>query len=302
MEWLHQLLQVQSQSWFFYHKEYLRQKWKAPGVNRYAVLQEWFLEFPALREKIQQPISVPTCKSWAAEYHWILYGADDYPKCFYAMMDAPLILTVIGQKPWLQSPCLSVVGSRKPTADSLKWIDQELGAFVAQQKVVIVSGGAFGVDQAAHALALRKKNPTIAILPSGLGTIYPEVFKDWTQAIVDVGGSLISEYPLQQRMAKGFFHHRNRLIAQMGVATLVVQAALKSGTLMTGHLAAEAGRPLWVLPGHPLQSAYHGNLKLLQEGATLVTGAEDLSLFFQVENWPLRIEGAYVGQNISLLN
>ncbi len=302
MEWLHQLLRVQNQSWFFYHKEYFRQKWKVSGVDRYAILEEWFLEFPALREKIQGPISAPFYDSCADEFHWILYGADDYPECFYAMMDAPLIVTVIGEKCWLQRPCLSVVGSRKPTADSLKWIDQELGAFVTEQKVVIVSGGAFGVDQAAHALSLRKKNPTVAILPSGLGTIYPEVFKNWTQSIVEAGGSLISEYPLQQRMAKGFFHHRNRLIAQMGVATLVVQAALKSGTLMTGHLAAEAGRPLWVLPGHPLQSVYHGNLKLLQEGATLVTGAEDLSLFFQVENWPPRTEVAYVGENMRLLN
>ena len=298
MEWLHQLLRVQNQSWFYDHKEYFRQKWKVSGVDRYAVLQEWFLEFPALREKIQSPIS----ESCGHEFHWILYGADDYPTCFYAMMDAPLILTVIGHKPWMQNPCLSVVGSRKPTVDSLKWIDQELGIFVAQEKPVIVSGGAFGVDQAAHALALRKKNPTMAVLPSGLGAIYPEVFKDWTNAIVETGGSLISEYPLQQRMAKGFFHHRNRLIAHIGVATLVVQAALKSGTLMTGHLAAEAGRPLWVLPGHPLQSAYLGNLKLLQEGATLVTSAEDLSIFFQVEIGPLNTHRAYIVENKTFLN
>ncbi len=298
MEWLHQLLRVQNQSWFYYHKEYFRQKWKVPGVDRYAVLQEWFLEFPALREKIQSPIS----EGCGHEFHWILYGADDYPNCFYAMMDAPLILTVIGHKPWMQNPCLSVVGSRKPTADSLKWMDQELGAFVAQEKPVITSGGAFGIDQAAHALALRKKNPTMAILPSGLGAIYPEVFKDWTNTIVETGGSLISEYPLQQKMAKGFFHHRNRLIAHIGVATLVVQAALKSGTLMTGHLAAEAGRPLWVLPGHPLQSAYLGNLKLLQEGASLVTSAEDLSIFFQVEIGPLNTQRAYVVENKIFLN
>ena len=298
MEWLHQLLRVQNQSWFFCHKEYFRQKWKAFGVDRYQVFQDWLTEFPQLREKIEISIS----ESCSHPFQWILFGCEDYPESFYCMMDPPLILTVVGDKPWLQAPCLSVVGSRKPTSDSLKWIDQELGDFVSQQPLVLVSGGALGVDQAVHSLALRKKIPTVVFLPSGLGPIYPETLKDWIRAIIDGGGSLISEYPLQQRMAKGFFHHRNRLIAQMGVTTLVIQAAAKSGTIMTGHLAAEAGRPLWVLPGHPLHSAYHGNLKLLQEGATLVTGAQDLSLFFQVEILNFQRQGAYVGTNLNFLN
>ncbi len=298
MEWLHQLLRVQNQSWFFYHKEYFRQKWRVPTVDRGVTFQDWLLEFPSLKEKIQ----TVTLHEGENLIDWVLYGTEDYPESFYAMIDAPLILTVMGGKPWRQNPCLSVVGSRKPTGDSLRWMDQELGEFVRRQPLVIVSGGAFGVDQAVHSLALRKKIPTVAILPSGLGAIYPEVFRDWTRAIIETGGSLISEYPLQQRMVKGFFHHRNRLIAQMGVATLVIQAAEKSGTLMTGHLAAEAGRPLWVLPGHPLQSAYLGNLKLLQEGATLVTSAEDLSLFFQVEVLTSSTCGAYVGHNPLLIN
>lgn len=279
MEWLHQILRVQNQSWFFNHKEYFRQRWKMAEADRYQVFQDWLLEFPELKERVETP-SLETC---TVSFHWILYGSEDYPASFYLMMDAPLILTVLGERPWTQSPSFSVVGSRKPTRESLQWIHQELGDFVTQQPLVLVSGGAFGVDQAVHALGLRKKIPTVAFLPSGLGRIYPEALRDWIRPIVDGGGSLISEYPLQQSMRKGLFHHRNRLIAQLGIATLVIQAADKSGTMMTGHLAAEAGRPLWVLPGHPLLPAYRGNLKLLQEGATLITGAEDLSLFFNVE-------------------
>ncbi len=299
MEWLHQLLRIQNLSWFFYHKEYFRQKWKMNLIDRHQVYQEWLLEFPELRQKVEVPIFNENCEF---SFRWILYGSEDYPKNFYTMMDAPLILTVIGKAPWALGASFSVVGSRKPTQDSLKWIQQELGDFVDRQDVVLVSGGAIGVDQAVHALALRKKIPTVAFLPSGLGQIYPAMLKDWVQAIVDGGGSLVSEYPLQQNMKKGFFHHRNRLIAQLGVATLVIQAAIKSGTMMTGHLAAEAGRPLWVLPGHPLQNSYLGNLKLLQEGATLVTSAEDLSLFFQAETLSLSFGVAYIEQNVKILN
>ena len=303
MEWLHQLLKIQNQSWFFYHKEYFRQQWKIPGVDRYEIFKQWLLDFPELQEKVR----LENFKDSAAglcdfSFSWILYGTEDYPDCFYAMMDAPLLLTVIGEKPWRSRPGFSVVGSRKPTSDSLKWIQQELGDFVSNEAVNLVSGGAFGVDQAVHALAIRKKIPTVVFLPSGLGDIYPSALNDWVRPILAGGGCLISEYSVQQRMIKGFFHHRNRLIAQMGVATLVIQAAVKSGSLMTGHLAAEAGRPLWVLPGHPLQSAYHGNLKLLQEGATLVTSAYDLSLFFKVEALSLKPDSGYLEQNLLLLN
>jgi DNA processing protein len=292
MEWTEQLQNLQIRSWFYPHKEFFREQWRDPMADRQEIFLRWQNAFPEVLARLQKLINeVPAVRSDTVSDRYpirsVLFGTDEYPKSFYTMMDPPLILSVMGEAAWMSRPCLSVVGSRKPTRDSLLWIDQELSALVSVDKVTLVSGGAYGIDQAIHALAIRKKIPTIAFLPSGLGQVYPADFLAWAPRIIDSGGCLVSEYPRHQKMEKFCFHHRNRLIAQMGVATLIVQAAERSGTIMTGHLAAEAGKPLWVVPGHPTIPAYRGGLKLLQEGATLVVGADDLSLFLRVETGSL---------------
>lgn len=254
-------------------------------------------QFPELGGRLEFPLCLPRSSS---SFDWILYGQKNYPKCFYEMADPPLILTVLGSPCWAQEACLSIVGSREPSAESLQWMDQEVGAFLEQKKIIIVSGGARGVDQAAHSLAVRKGVPTVVILPSGLSEIYPSLLKSWIPRIVDQGGCLISEYPLNQRVEKYLFHHRNRLIAQMGLATLVVQASDKSGSIMTGHLAAEAGRPLWVVPAHPLRTGFRGNLSLLREGAAMVCDAQDMSSLFEVEEIALNNKAAYLAQRFHM--
>ena len=215
---------------------------------------------------------------------FVVYGEELYPAMCYRMSDPPLTLSYIGAPAWLNDRTLSVVGSREPAADSLLWMEKELAAFCEQVKPCIVSGGARGVDQKAHSVALRKGCSTIVVLPSGLGEIYPSSLREWMHLVTEQGGCFVSEYDYQQRMHKHLFHHRNRLIAALGQASLLVEARRRSGTLITASQAVQLGRSVWVVPGHPLDPHFLGGLDLLLDGAQMVRDAQDLFMFFGEEN------------------
>lgn len=215
---------------------------------------------------------------------FVVYGEVLYPSMCYRMSDPPLTLSYIGAPAWLNERTLSVVGSREPAADSLLWMEKELAAFCDQVKPCIVSGGARGVDQKAHSVALRKGCTTVIVLPSGLGEIYPSSLREWVSLVTEQGGCFLSEYDHQQRMHKHLFHHRNRLIAALGQASLLVEARRRSGTLITASQALQLGRPVWVVPGHPLDPHFLGGLDLLLDGAQMVRDAQDLFMFFGAEN------------------
>lgn len=225
-------------------------------------------------------------------YQFCCYGDEFYPRDFYLMLDPPLTLSFLGSPTWLLGNSLAVVGSREPRAESLSWIEEELGEFVKAHRVHIVSGGARGIDQAAHALALRHHLPTCFVLPSGLGNIYPSHLSDWIKPVLASGGSFLSEYDFEQPMRKHLFHHRNRLIAALGKALLLVEAKRRSGSLISAQAAAQIGRALFVVPGHPFDKNFSGNLDLLANGATLVRDAQDLGLLFGAE---LEIEEMHHG-------
>jgi DNA processing protein len=298
MDDLHRLLEIQNKSSFFKYKDYFCRQLKS-GTSVSETIKKACEEFPELVEEFETPLR-PLSEN--LKFTWLIYGSPHYPSCFYGMPDPPLILTMLGNPCWEEGEAISVVGSREPLSESLEWIEEELGAFAEFCKPVLVSGGARGVDQAVHALAIKKGLPTVAFLPSGLSEIYPSQFRSWVPHIIRNGGCVISEYPLGMRVQRALFHHRNRLIAQMGKATVIVQAAEKSGSIMTGHLAAEAGKPTWVVPAHPLRRAFLGNLKLLREGATMVCSAEDLSLFFKVETYSLNEDSAPIAKQMTFIN
>lgn len=223
----------------------------------------------------------------AQGFHLLTPSHPDYPESFRRSIDPPLTLTVRGNLQTLSLPGLAVVGTREPTMDSLHWMESELGAFCREQRVPIFSGGARGIDQKAHSVALRHGSATVVFLPSGIENAYPADIVKWFKPILEGGGAIVSEYPAREVMRKAHFHQRNRLIAAAGVATLVVEAKIRSGTLITAMRAAEIGRPLLALPGHPLNPHFGGNLQLLAEGATMVRQSEDLTLFWQAEKMTL---------------
>lgn len=217
------------------------------------------------------------------QVHLVCYGEALFPQQCYLMADPPLTLSFLGSPSWLTEKTLSVVGSREPTFDSIQWMEKEFAPFCEKERPCIISGGARGVDQKSHSIALRKDSTTVVVLPSGLGAMYPDSLKEWISAVLNAGGCFLSEYAYDQVMHKHLFHHRNRLIAALGKATLLVEARKRSGTLITAHQAVQLGRPVWVVPGHPQDPHFSGSLELLVEGALLIRDAQDLSMNFSSE-------------------
>jgi DNA processing protein len=206
------------------------------------------------------------------------------------MEDPPLTLSFLGHASWREEKNLSVVGSREPCFESTQWMEKEFSEFCEKSKTSIISGGARGIDQKAHAIALRHHLSTVVVLPSGLASMYPDSLREWVSPILDKGGCFLSEYSYEQKMHKHLFHHRNRLIAALGKATLLIEARRRSGTLITAHQALQLGRPVWVVPGHPLDVHFGGSLDLLTEGAALVRDAEDLFMYFKSELAPVNVQ------------
>ncbi len=172
---------------------------------------------------------------------------------------------------------LAVVGSRKATAYGRQCVDKLLTP-VVKAGVPLVSGLAYGIDAAAHQLSVKYKQPTIAVLGSGVDdeSIYPKVNIKLVHAIIEHGGAVISEYEPGTAPFLGHFPARNRIIAGLTVATLVVQAAQRSGSLITARLALESGRDVWAVPGAINDIVAAGTNDLIKQGATPVTTPNDL--------------------------
>jgi DNA processing protein len=273
-------------------QQQLRLCLRRPGMDEDELLRRVREYLPTLmdflktqRHEYQKQIYEKRCHQRKG-HRFVAFGEELYPQGFYLMPDPPLVLSYRGEPAWHGRASLAVVGSREAREESLIWMEKELSVFLRDHPVPIVSGGARGVDQKAHALAIRCDLPTIVVLPSGLGQLYPASLREWQAPVLKAGGCFLSEYPHEQPMRKFFFHHRNRLIAALGTAALIVEARQRSGTLLTAQQAAQWGRPVWVVPGHPQDTHFSGSLNLLSEGATLVRDAQDLSLFFAAETGP----------------
>lgn len=206
-----------------------------------------------------------------------------YPTSFLQMPGAPILISFLGHPAWVHGRSIAVVGSRDASSLSNLWMEEYFSEFLQLEKAVVVSGGARGIDQMAHRLALRQQSPTIIALPSGLGAIYPSSLSTWLTSVVDGGGCFMSEYAFGQSMQKYYFHDRNRLIAGLGVMTLLIEARRRSGSLLTAQKTLQLGKNVLVVPGHPSEGSHLGNLDLLAEGATAVRDAQDLCMYFRGE-------------------
>ena len=231
----------------------------------------------SLNSKLCQPMT---------ECHRMIYGDPRFPSAFRNLSDPPWTLTVLGNTEALHQRSISIIGSREPEEESLEWLERELGAW-PKQGWVFNSGGARGIDQKAHQICLRHYCPTVIFLPAGVDQIYPSSLTSAKEVIKASGGCFVSEFEDSFSIRKYAFSFRNRLIAALGKALLVVEAGEKSGSLMTGRIALEMGRPVFVIPGHPAQSRFRGSLDLLRVGAQWIENAQDLILFLDSEEGTL---------------
>ncbi|WP_417582218.1 DNA-processing protein DprA [Nitrincola sp.] len=203
------------------------------------------------------------------ELQVIGFDGPDYPPLLRQIDDPPPVLWLRGDVKLLFCPQLAIVGSRKPSRSGLQSALQ-LSASLASAGFVITSGLAQGVDAAAHQGALNVAKPTLAVLGSSPELIYPRCNTRLAEAILAQGGALVSEFPPGTKPRPEHFPRRNRIISGLSVGTLVVEAALRSGSLITARLAMEQGREVFALPGalsNPLARGCHA---LIREGAVLV--------------------------------
>jgi DNA processing protein len=206
--------------------------------------------------------------------HLLTLGDDRYPELLAAIAGPPERLFIIGDPEVLHLPALAIVGSRNPTRGGAQNAF-EFARHLAGAGFCIVSGLAQGIDTAAHRGALAAGAPTIAFLGHGIDRVYPAVNRDLAHEIAGQG-ALVSEFPLGTAPNRALFPQRNRLISGVSLGTVVVEAARRSGSLITARLAAEQGREVFAIPGsihNPLSRGCH---QLIREGAKLVEAADDI--------------------------
>nr|MDA8166095.1 DNA-processing protein DprA [Desulfobacteraceae bacterium] len=197
-----------------------------------------------------------------------------YPPLLRTIPDPPLLLYTKGDLACLSQPGLGVVGARAATSYG-RQVAQDMAFQLARKGLVIISGFALGIDTAAHQGALRAGGRTVAVLGNGLDMVYPEQNRKLFDKIAETG-TLVSEYPLGTTPDAFRFPARNRIISGLALGVLVVEAAKRSGSLITAHLALEQGREVFAVPGRVDSWKSEGAHRLLQEGAKLVFRAEDI--------------------------
>ena len=204
----------------------------------------------------------------------IPFVSDDYPDLLREIDSAPKLLFVHGNKELLKHHQIAIVGSRNPTPQG-KDNAIEFSRTLGQAGAVITSGMALGVDGFSHQAVLDKGLPTIAVAGTGLDRVYPARHKAMAQQIVE-HGALVSEFALGTGVRATHFPARNRIISGMSLGTLVVEAAVKSGSLITARMAMEQGREVFAIPGsihNPLARGCHA---LIKQGVKLVETAEEI--------------------------
>jgi len=215
--------------------------------------------------------------------HIITLNDDRYPQRLAEIQDPPPLLYVHGNAKVLNQPQLAIVGSRNPSPSGKECAFQ-FAKHLAEQNITITSGLALGIDYESHCGALAANNsitdmsvsPTIAVIGTGLNRVYPAKHRQLAHDIVSAGGALVSEYPLDTPARKEHFPKRNRIISGMSMGVLVVEAAQKSGSLITARYAGEQGRDVFAIPGsihNPLAKGCHS---LIRQGAKLVEKAEHI--------------------------
>lgn len=210
-----------------------------------------------------------------ANHHLLMWDSADYPALLAELTDAPPLLFVEGATQILERPQLAMVGSRRATRPGLDTASGFARALAACG-FTITSGLALGIDGAAHQGALDVAGSTIAVLGTGLLQIYPARHAGLAQRIIEGGGALVSELPLDSPAHASNFPRRNRIISGLALGVLVVEASPASGSLITARLAAEQGREVYAIPGSIHHPGARGCHQLIRDGAMLVESVEHI--------------------------
>jgi DNA processing protein len=206
----------------------------------------------------------------------------DYPYRLKELANAPLVLYSKGEIPWNAPRILGVVGTRKPTpqgaALTKEWIEQ-----LATFNIAIVSGLAYGIDIIAHKTALQSQIPNFAVLAHGVDHIYPTTHKNTALQMIEHGGGLLSDFPANTKMHPDYFPKRNRIVAGLCDALLVVESGVKGGSMITASIAHGYNREVFAVPGRPTDLASQGcNFLIKQHMAHLAREVNDIT---EVMGW-----------------
>ncbi|UIJ73640.1 DNA-processing protein DprA [Aurantimonas sp. HBX-1] len=204
---------------------------------------------------------------------FVCLGEPDYPALLRPFDQAPPVLAMMGDAETAQLPAVAMVGARNASLSGIK-LTRTLASELGAAGYAVVSGLARGIDAAAHEAALD--TGTIGVFAGGLDKPYPSEHRPLMRRIVDSGGCLVSEMPFGWEPRAIDFPRRNRLVAGLCLGLVVVEAAMRSGSLISARLAAEMGRLVFAVPGSPLDPRAAGTNRLLKDGATLVTEAADV--------------------------
>ena len=237
---------------------------------------------PRLARKSERARPVAACSRAEAEAELLAlgrfgarilcWGEPEYPEALAAIEDAPPVVAVIGRAELFGRPMVAVVGARNASANGRR-LARELAAGLGEGGLVVTSGLARGIDAAAHAGALA--TGTVAVVAGGIDVVYPEENRGLYEAIAR-DGAIVAELPPGTEPQARHFPRRNRIISGMALAVLVVEAAARSGSLITARYALEQGRDVFAVPGSPLDPRCRGTNDLIRNGASLTEAAEDI--------------------------
>jgi len=239
-----------------------------PRLARILTNQKFFIE---AKERAEQQLDYLNHRRISL----LCYGDQSYPQQLCALADPPVFLFYRGDLSCLQKPSVALVGSRAATSYG-RDISYKLATGLARQGVVVVSGVALGIDAHAHRGALAAGGLTAGVLGCGLDVVYPRANKDLYPEIAD-HGVLLSEYPCGTRPDGFRFPARNRIISGLVQGVVVIEATLKSGSLITARLALDQGREVFAVPGRINSAKSEGAHHLIRQGAHLVQRVDDIT-------------------------
>lgn len=251
-------------------------------LNRFGTAEAALDALPSLARSAGRPLRIPTQTeaedeiAAAARYgaRLVALGEPDYPDHLVHIPGAPPLITLAGGANLEWQRTVAIVGARNASSAGIK-MTRLLAEDLGRLGFVIVSGLARGIDAAAHRASLS--SGTVAVLAGGFDRIYPEDNIPLARDILDQGGALLSEMPMGWEPRARDFPRRNRLVSGLSLGVVVVEAAKRSGSLITARLALEQNRDVFAVPGSPLDPRAEGGNHLIQQGARLVTTAQDIA-------------------------